>query len=52
MNFFIRISIAFVANKLNGSFTNMAILVYFHSISTFSTRVHQLDYVVVCIKGM
>lgn len=54
MNFFICVDIAFVANKLDWFFAYVAILEYFHTISTFSARVnfHQLYYVVVCIKGV
>jgi len=38
MNFLIHVDIAFVASKLNGFFTNMAILIYVHAISTYSAR--------------
>jgi len=52
MNFFIRIDIAFVANKLNWFFADRAVLVYIHIMSTFSTRVisHDTWYVLFVLK--
>jgi hypothetical protein len=43
MNFLVRDGIAFMANKLDCFFANMAILIYVHAISAYSTRVDSHD---------
>ena len=43
MNFLVRDGIAFMANKLNRFFANMAILIYIYVISTYSTRINSHD---------
>jgi hypothetical protein len=43
MNFLVCDGIAFMANKLDYFFANMAILIYVHVISAYSTRVDSND---------
>ena len=43
MNSLVRDGIAFIANKLNLVFANMAILIYIYVISTYSTRINSHD---------